>query len=406
MTDLALHEALWAALDRHLPAAFDLRRRLHREPDLSGDEASTRDTVLAALPGAGAATKTADTGAVLRIGGPGPAIGVRGEMDALPVTEDTGVDWASARPGVMHACGHDTHLAALVAVAGALAETGPPVPLLAVLQPREETYPSGARDIVADGLVESEQCVAMVGAHVQPLLAPGEVACTPGGVNGSSDEFEIVVRGRPGHAAYPHLTDDALLAMSEIVVALQSVVSRSVDPMMPAVLGVSSFSAGNAANVIAGSARATGTVRALASSTRELVHRRITEVAESVARAHACTASVTITRGEPVLDNDPALVRSIAHELDRRGLAVSGDLRSLGSDDFSYFCERVPSVMLFVGTRTSEPLHSSRFLPDDEDVRVLAAALLAGYLGTVAAMESPAGVSGAPGVRGTTDGRP
>ncbi|OKJ25244.1 MULTISPECIES: M20 metallopeptidase family protein [unclassified Streptomyces] len=397
MPDPTTYEALWSALGRHLPAALDLRRRLHREPDLSGDEASTRDMVLAALPGAGAAVKAAETGAVLRIGGPGPAIGVRGEMDALPVTEDTDVAWASARPGVMHACGHDAHLAALVAVAGALAETGPPVPLLAVLQPREETYPSGARDIATSGVLDSEQCAAMVGVHVQPLLTPGEVACTPGGVNGSSDEFEIVVRGRSGHAAYPHLTNDALLAMSEIVVALQSVVSRSVDPMAPAVVGVSSFSAGNAANVIAGTARATGTVRALASSTRELIHRRITEVAESVARAHACTASVTITHGEPVLDNDPALVRSIAHELDRRGLSVSQNLRSLGSDDFSYFCERVPSAMLFVGTKTSEPLHSSRFLPDDADVHALATALMAGYLGTAAALEDHAGAPGAPG---------
>lgn len=396
MTDPNAYDALWSALDRHLPAALDLRRRLHREPDLSGDEASTRDMVLAALPGAGAAVKTAETGAVLRIGGPGPAIGVRGEMDALPVTEDTDVAWASARPGVMHACGHDAHLAALVAVAGALAETGPPVPLLAVLQPREETYPSGARDITTSGVLESERCAAMVGVHVQPLLAPGEVACTPGGVNGSSDEFEIVVRGRSGHAAYPHLTSDALLATSEIVVALQSVVSRSVDPMTPAVVGVSSFSAGNAANVVAGTARATGTVRALASSTRELIHRRITEVAESIARAHGCGATVTITHGEPVLDNDPALVHGIAHELDRRGLAVARNLRSLGSDDFSYFCEQVPSAMLFVGTKTSEPLHSSRFLPDDADVRALATALMAGYLGAVAALVERVGDPGAP----------
>ncbi|MFF2659847.1 M20 family metallopeptidase [Kitasatospora sp. NPDC058032] len=391
MTDPAEHAALWSALERHLPAALDLRRRLHRRPDLSGDEAATRDLVLAALPGSGGAVKAAETGAVLRIGGPGPAIGVRGEMDALPVTEDTGVPWASDRPGAMHACGHDTHLAALVAVAGALAETGPPVPLLAVLQPREETYPSGARDITAGGVLESERCAAMVGVHVQPLLARGEVACTAGGVNGSSDEFEIVVRGRPGHAAYPHLTSDALLALSEVVVALQSVVSRSVDPMAPAVVGVSSFTAGSAANVIAGTARATGTVRALASSTRELMHRRITEVAESVARAHACTASVTFTHGEPVLDNDPVLAGSIARELDRRGLSVSRNLRSLGSDDFSYFCELVPSMMLFVGTGTSEPLHSSRFLPDDADVRALAAALMAGYLGAVAVVRDRVG---------------
>lgn len=380
------YAGIWAALERYLPDAVELRRDIHREPDLSGDESMTRDLVLAALLPATSTAKVAETGAVVRIGPAGPSIGIRGELDALPVAEASGVPWTSVRAGAMHACGHDVHLAALVAVARALADAGPPVPLLVVLQPREETYPSGARDIVGHGILDTEQCTAMIGVHVQPILEPGEVACVPGGVNASSDEFEITVHGASGHAAYPHLTSDALLAMSEIVVACQSIVSRSVDPMAPAVVGVSSISAGSAANVIAGRARATGTIRALTPPTRALLHERIANVAEYIARAHSCTASVTITHGEPVLENDPTLVSDITRQLRQRDVRVRNDLRSLGADDFSYFSERLPSTMLFVGTDGSALLHSPTFLPSDEDVRRTAEAMLCGYLGAVSAV--------------------
>lgn len=375
---------LWAVLDGHLAEAAALRRALHRQPDLSGDESLTRDLVLQALPGTSTPVKVAETGAVLRIGGPGPCVGIRGEMDALPVTEATGVAWASQNPGVMHACGHDVHLAALVAVARTIHDAGVPVPLLVVLQPREETYPSGAKDIAEHGVLDAEECVVMIGAHIQPALPAGVVACVPGGVNASSDEFEIVVRGESGHAAYPHLADDPLLALAETVVALQSVVSRSVDPMRSAVVGVSSFQAGQAANVVPDFARATGTIRALSSETRALLHERIVSVSENIARAHDCEAEVRITHGEPVLENDPRLVEVVATQLNAQGMPVSTDLRSLGADDFSFFSERMPSTMMFVGSETDASLHTATFLPSDADLRAVARALLAGYLGGAA----------------------
>ncbi|XVQ84446.1 M20 metallopeptidase family protein [Microbispora siamensis] len=380
------HAALWAALRRELPAALALRRRLHASPDPSGDESATRDAVLAALPSGPEVTKVAETGAVVRIGDAGPAVGVRGELDAVGVTEATGVEWASRTPGVMHACGHDTHLAALTAVARAVHRAGGPHPLLVVLQPREETYPSGAQDIVDGGVLDAEQCVAMIGAHVQPLLAPGTVACVPGGVNASSDEFQIDVYGEPGHAAYPHLARDPVLALSHVVVALQSVVSRSVDPMAPAVVGVSALRAESPANVVPGVATARGTVRALSTRTRELLHRRMAEVAESTARAYGCEARLSLVRGEPVLENDPLLVAEVSRLLREHGLEVSDTLRSVGADDFSFYAERIPSLMLFVGTATDVSLHSDRFLPDDEDVERLAQVMLAGYLGACATL--------------------
>lgn len=371
---------LAAALDEELPAAAALRHRLHARPCLSGAEASTRDLVLAALP-AGAATKVADTGAVVRIGGPGPAVAVRAELDALAVQEKTGAAWTSEHPGLMHACGHDVHMAALTALARAVDRQGGPAPLLAVLQPREETYPSGAQDIVEDGILDREQCRSVIGAHVQPLLPAGTVACTPGGVNASADEFTVTVHGRSGHAAYPHLTRDPVVTLAHIVVALQSLVSRGTDPMSHVVLSVSTLAAGTAANVIPGTAEARGTLRALGSGDRETLHARLAEVAGLVAQAHGCTAQVDITRGEPVLDNDPALTAATGPLLGSLGMRIGDDLRSAGSDDFSFFCAQLPSLMLFVGTHGgTEQLHSPTFLPPDERIRDVAHAMLAGYL--------------------------
>ncbi|MGW2411702.1 M20 metallopeptidase family protein [Streptomyces tubercidicus] len=373
--------ALAAQLERELDDAVELRHRLHARPCLSGDEAAARELVLAALPGGHTATEVAGTGAVVRVGGSGPAIAVRGELDALAVHEETWVPWASQHPGVMHACGHDVHLAALVALARAVDRAGGPVPLLAVLQPREETYPSGAQDVTEDGILEREQCRAAIGAHVQPLLAAGTVACTPGGVNASADEFTVTVRGRGGHAAYPHLTHDPVVTLAHVVVALQSLVSRGTDPMSSVVLSVTTLAAGTAANVVPGSAEARGTLRAMRTADREFLHQRLVETAELVAQAYGCTADVRITLGEPVLDNDATLTAATQPLLASLGLKVAADLRSAGADDFSHFSARMPALMLFVGTHGgTEQLHSPTFLPPDERVRDVAHALLAGYL--------------------------
>jgi amidohydrolase len=381
---VGMYDDLWAALEAELPDAVEFRRRLHQVPDRSGEEAPTRELEVSALPDGVGTTTCAGTGGVVRVGGDGAAVGVRGEMDALAVAESTGVEWASRRFGLMHACGHDVHLAAVVAVARAVHRVGAPRALLVVLQPREETHPSGARDMVEAGLLDAEQCVAMVGAHVHPGLPGGTVACAPGGVNASSEEFEITVRGETGHAAYPHLTHDPVLALSHVVIALQSVVSRSVDPMEPAVVGVSALMAGRAANVVPGEARARGTVRALSAETRAVVHRRIAEIASAVARAERCTAEVEFMPGLPVLCNHPGLAGEISTVLGSRGVPVSDTLRSLGADDFSFFAARVPSVMTFVGTETDVPLHSGGFLPSDTDVRRVAHTMLAGFLGACA----------------------
>ncbi|MER7370355.1 M20 metallopeptidase family protein [Nonomuraea wenchangensis] len=372
---------LLPALEKELPAAGELRRRLHAGPDLSGEEGPTRDLVLAELPG-DEAHLLAGTGALVRVGGPGPAIGVRAELDALAVTERTGVAWASRAPGRMHACGHDVHLAALVALARAVAATGDAVPLVAVLQPREETYPSGARDIAGSPLLAAQELTAVIGAHVQPTLPAGTVAATPGTVNAAADEFTVVVRGRGGHAAYPHLTSDPVLALAHVIVGLQRVVSRDVDPTSSAVLGVSTLAAGSAPNVVPDSASASGTLRSLSDPVRERVHARLREVAELVARAHGCEATVSITHGEPILHNDPALAALAGANLTALGLEPARPMWSFGADDFSYLSAVLPGLMMFVGVDDGggARLHGSDFLPGDDAVRDVALAMLAGYL--------------------------
>lgn len=375
--------ALRQRLSAELPAAVELRHQLHRHPDLSGDEGGTLTRVLEALPGATAARPVAGTGALLRIGGAGPAVAVRAELDALPVTEATGLPWTSQRAGVMHACGHDVHLAALVALARAVAATEHASPLLVVLQPREESAPSGAQDIADSGLLEQEQVCAAVGAHVQPALPVGTVACMAGAVNASNDEFTVVVEGEGGHAAYPHRTVDPVVALAQIVLGLQSVVSRGTDPLLPAVISVTMLSAGRAVNVIPARATADGTLRALDPGTRRSVQAAMHDTVSLIARAHGCDGRLEVREGEPALVNDASLARRTGPLLQQFGCAVDSDYRSMGADDFAHFSVLLPSLMMFVGTGGAQ-LHTAGFAPADEHVERVAQALLAGYLAACA----------------------
>ncbi|WP_211881596.1 M20 metallopeptidase family protein [Pseudarthrobacter albicanus] len=377
MTDHAAR--LVRQLELELPGAVRLRRHLHAYPYRSGEEGPTLVTLLATLPGV--VTPVADTGAVVRVGGPGPAVAVRAELDALSIKEMSGRDWSSVHEGTMHACGHDIHMAALVALARAVHQVGGPAPLVSILQPREESYPSGARDIVEAGLLETEDVRAVIAAHVQPTLPSGTVACTPGAVNASSDEITIIVEGRGGHAAYPHLTQDPVSTLAHVIVAAQTLISRNADPQSTLVLSITTLLAGAAANVIPDSALARGSVRAMTTAGRRGILLRLREVVELVAQAHGCTGRLEVTDGEPVLENSPELCEKSAPILQSLGMHIASDLRSAGSDDFSYYSERLPSLMMFVGVESAAGgLHSANFAPDDDAVTAVAHAMLAGYL--------------------------
>ena len=380
-------ERLSAALAEELPAAVELRHALHADPRISGDEGDTAAAVVAAL-GLGEGRVVAQTGRLVRVPvGAGRSVALRAELDGLGVRERTGVPWSAAGE-VMHACGHDTHLAGLVALARAVSRVGGPAPLVLLLQPREERAPSGAADVVAEGVLAEEGVDSVVAAHVQPQLPAGVVNATPGPVNASSDEFTITVTGHGGHGGYPHTTADPVLALSAIVLALQQLVSRRVDPTVSAVLAVTQLDAGTSFNVVPDTARARGGLRAMREEDRLALVQALTEVAEHTAAAYGCTVEVDSENNMPPLLNDPELARGAAGWLARSGTAVDDAWRSFGSDDFSHFCAGARGLMLFLGVDGGQPngdgrrpgLHSPRFLPGDEVVGQVATALLAGYL--------------------------
>ena len=249
MAELAAR--LRAGVAAELDDAVALRHELHAVRRAFRRGVQTAARVAAAL-GAPDAPAVAGTGRLVRIGDQdGPCIALRAELDALPITEQTGVPWAS-QTGAMHACGHDVHLAALTAVCRAASAAGAelPVPVLAVLQPREEAIPSGARDLVASGLLAAQHPSAIVAVHLQHQLPLGTVAAAAGTVNAATDDIEITVEGVGGHAGYPQLTADPVVALCQSVVALQTAVSRRSDPTHAVVVSIGMLQAGQAANVI------------------------------------------------------------------------------------------------------------------------------------------------------------
>jgi amidohydrolase len=268
------------------------------------------------------------------------------------------------------------------------------VALLAVLQPREEAAPSGALDIATSADFAAQQPAAVIGVHLQHLLPAGTVAAPAGVVNAATDDFEITVSGRGGHAGYPHLAADPVLALCQSVVALQQLVSRRIDPTHAAVISVGTLQAGQAPNVIPGVATARGTIRTLDRQDRLFLRTAIGETVASVCTAHGCDGAVAVVPAEPALVNEPRLAEACEPLLRRAGFAVDTEFSSCGADDFAYYgaasqdaaglSSGVPSVMLFAGSGTPVALHHPEFLPAGDAIGDIARAMLAGYLAALA----------------------
>jgi amidohydrolase len=378
--------AVGLALEEEMAGSVLLRRQIHRAPELSWQERGTSARIADALPRIKIET-VAETGLLARVGASShPAIGVRAELDALPIREETGAPFA-ATGDAMHACGHDVHAAALVALVNAFARVSqldpPPVSLLGVFQPSEESQPSGAEAIIKSGRLPDHNLAAMLAVHLHPWVAWGSVTTGAGAVNASSDTFTVTVTGAGGHSAYPHEANDPILALSAVVVALQQIVSRRADPMHPIVLSLGRLKAGSAANVIPSEAMAEGTLRVLAEDARAGILALIADVAAHTAAAHGCRAAVTFTEGDPALINDPALVAVADEWLPAAGLTVAVPMRSCGSDDFAFYQQLAPSLMMFLGLyrdgHDNPGLHHSRFLPPEEAVGHAARTMLAAF---------------------------
>lgn len=360
------------------------RRALHRHPELGGEEEWTQAYLLERLRSMGVEPVTypgqRGVAAVIEGGLPGPTVGLRADMDALPVQEATGLPFASEIPGRMHACGHDAHMAIQLGAARLLlahrAELPGRVKLL--FEHAEETY-GGAQEMIAAGCMENPHVDRMLGLHMLPSLPAGKLLTKPGPVSGSSTDVRIAFTGREGHGAYPERGVDAILIAAQAVVALQSVVSRNVSPLDSAVLSLGTIEGGKASNVVCGEVRLHGTLRTLRDETKALCRERVTAICKGVAESLGGGAKVTFTDSYGALQNDPALharFEEVARALLGAENVVQREAPSLGVESFSFFVQRVPGVYYDLGCGVGSPLHACDFYVD-EDCLPLGAALQA-----------------------------
>jgi hippurate hydrolase len=333
-----------------------IRHQIHEKPELAYEEHSTSDLVAERLQRWGYEVHRGlgGTGVVgtLRAGTSTKRIGLRADMDALPIAETSGKPWASKVFGKMHACGHDGHTAMLLSAARHLAATKRFDGILhVVFQPAEEGQ-AGARKMLDDGFLDLFPCQAMFGMHNMPGKPAGKFQAVPGFAMASSDTAIIRVRGKGGHGAIPHLAVDSVVAASSIVMALQTVVSRNVPPLHTGIVTVGAFLAGDAANVIPETAELRVTVRAFRPDVRDLLEQRITDIAKTQAAVYGATAEVDYQRRYPVLHNDPAQTQFcqqvISDWLGAEGLLPDGEPVT-GSEDFAFFLEKVPGCYVFIG---------------------------------------------------------
>ena len=350
-----------------------LRRDIHREPELGFDTEKTAQKVLDALEGLPLKIETgvAQNGIVATLVGEneGPTVGLRADMDALPITEETGLPFVSKVDGKMHACGHDGHTSMLVGAAHALCGMRDSLngTVRFIFQPAEEGGGGGGVMVdegVADGLD------SIFALHLWPGLPFGTVATKAGPIMAAADAFEMEVRGTGGHGAMPHLSADAVVVAAHVVTALQTVVSREVDPVEPAVLTVGEIEAGTAFNIIPEKARLGGTVRTLNEDLRKRMPERIEAVAQGVARGMRADAHLDYTFSYPVTKNDAG---AAGHAL-KTATGLFGEETvlelanpSMGAEDFAYFLERVPGAFVWLGVGEDvSGLHTPRFAFDEK----------------------------------------
>ena len=338
-----------------LPDAIDLRREIHRHPELGIDNPDTQRRILEALAGLGLelTTGTGISSVVADLVGarPGPTILLRADTDALPMTEESGEPFSSTVEGRAHACGHDAHVAMLVGAARILSEHRDELAgrVRFIFQPGEEGD-GGARIMIDEGVTDGVD--AAFALHISPNIPVGYVACRPGPIMASTDDFLVRVKGKGGHASTPHFGNDPIPVACEMVTALQTMVTRRIDAFNPAVVTVAKISAGSTFNVIPESAELLGTIRTVSDWTRMSVTAGFERVVRNIAAAHECEVELTMTPGYSVVRNDVSFVEFARRTAEQ----VLGDDKYfelpspiMGAEDFGYILERVPGAMAFLG---------------------------------------------------------
>jgi hippurate hydrolase len=388
-------EQLSTSLARRFPEALRaslvaLRRDLHQNPELSSREERTAGKLYSALEAlqpaelyrVGGGDGKPGTGVIARIRGrdPGvPPVAVRGDIDALPIQESTGLPFASRTPGVMHACGHDVHATWAVGAAHLLASEPAAGDVIVVLQPAEETG-SGALVILQSEALDG--VAAIFGAHVDRRFEVGQVVAEAGPLAAAADTFDIELIGAGAHGARPHESADPIVGAGALIGALQTIVSRRVNPAQPAVVTIGTVHAGSAHNIIPGSATLSGTLRAIDPETRRFLHEELRRIAEGVAATHRLEARVSLGLGPPPIVNPPraaAWAREAAIAVLGEDAVVPLGTLNMGGEDFAHYMERIPGCFMRVGARERGgqqiPAHSPRFYAAEESIFVGAAVL-------------------------------
>jgi amidohydrolase len=398
---MALATSLKTDIDEILPGVIADRRHLHEHPELGMHEHETAKFVIERLQALGVEdirTGISETGVTGLIRGTGSGVGadkvvlVRADMDALPILEENDVEYRSQTDGVMHACGHDAHTSILLGVTRILMDQRDQFAgtIKVLFQPCEETGPGGAVWMIEQGVLEDPHVDACFGLHVWQNEPVGSVLVGDGPVMAASDRFEITVQGKGGHGAMPHGCVDPIVIGMEIVGALQTLVSREVDPTDSAVLSVCTFRSGHALNVIPDTAEIGGTVRTFNPEVRDLIERRIGEIAEGIGRAMRAEVKAEYRRGVSATVNDPAMA-AIARQA---AIEVVGEnnvrpqIPTMGGEDFSAFLEQRPGCYFFVGTNNEGRgltwgHHHPRFDIDEDALAIgveTMARTLTGYL--------------------------
>ena len=352
------------------------RQDFHRNPELQYDVNRTAGRVAELLRAFGVdevVTGIGRTGVVGvirgRNGGDGRVIGLRADMDALPITERTGKDYASEIAGKMHACGHDGHTAMLLGAAKYLAETRNFAgTAIVIFQPAEEGG-AGGKAMLQDGLVERFGIEEFYGMHNMPGMPAGSFGIREGGIMAATDEFQITIEGRGGHAALPHNTIDPITIAAQLILALQTIVSRNVNPMREAVLSVTMVEAGQAFNVIPRTVKLTGTVRTLDEDVRTFMEERLRAVTDGICATFGATASIHYRNGYPVTVNAPrqtafaADVARLVGGVERVDADVDG---TMGGEDFAYMLQAKPGAYIFLGNGPSADLHTDTYDFNDD----------------------------------------
>ena len=376
---------------RLTPELVALRKQLHQHPELAFEEHETAKKVSDFLTRLGLQCRTGvgKTGVVATLQGakPGRTVGIRADMDALPIHEQTGLAFASKLSGKMHACGHDVHTVIALGVAAVLSELKGDLKgrIKFIFQPAEETL-SGAQAMMADGALEDPKLDLILGYHNWPAVQAGKVGYNATAVMAAADAFDIALKGKDGHGAHPHLGIDALAAGAHLVAQLQTIVSREVKPNWPAVLTIGEFHAGRARNIIAGSAELKGIVRTLEPGLSEKIEQAVRRMLEGMKTGMRVDYTLEWKRMAPPLRNDPAILSGLL-ESARSILGEENVLElpepSMGSEDFAWFAERVPAAHLRIGSKIDgldTAIHRANYdcneLAIPVGVRVLARAAL------------------------------